>query len=56
VITEITEIEEVSFVTHPKDKRRRVLSITDDDGVRRDLLTWRPVEDGTPSESGGEPD
>jgi hypothetical protein len=39
-------IEEVSIVTDPKDKRRRIVAISDDDGIKRDYLTWRPVEEG----------
>ena len=46
VITEVARIEEVSIVTDPKDKRRRIVAISDDDGIKRDYLTWRPVEDG----------
>jgi hypothetical protein len=44
IITEITKFDEVSLVTNPKDKRRRVFAMTDDDGVKRDTLTWRPCD------------
>ena len=45
IIAEITKLEEVSLVTEPKDKRRRVLAVSDRDGVKRDALTWRPSEE-----------
>jgi hypothetical protein len=42
VITEVAQLDEVSVVMDPKDKRRRVTAIGID-GVQRDYLTWRPV-------------
>lgn len=47
VITEVSRLEEVSLVEHPKDKRRRIIAITDEDGVKRDFLTWRPEDEET---------
>lgn len=47
VISEVTEVREISLVKEPKDKRRRIISITDDDGVTRDFLSWKRVEAGS---------
>jgi hypothetical protein len=43
-ITEVERIDEISLVGDPADKRRRVESVTADDGAHRDYLTWRPVD------------
>jgi hypothetical protein len=56
VITEVSEIEEISLVTHPKDKRRRVEAMTDEEGVKRNLLTWRPITENPPDEPSNEPE
>ena len=34
---------EVSLVDNPANKRCRIISLTDGDGVERDFLTLRPV-------------
>ena len=31
--------------TDPKDKRRRIVAIADDDGVKRDFLSWRLLQE-----------
>ena len=40
-ITEVTEVSEISLVWEPKDKRRRIISVSDDEGRKRDFLSWR---------------
>jgi hypothetical protein len=43
---------EVSFVATPANKRARILVLTDDDGIKRDFLSWRPVErNGAPAQT-----
>jgi hypothetical protein len=46
VISEVTQVDEISLVQHPKDKRRRVLFVSDEEGVRRNFLTWRSTDPG----------
>lgn len=41
------EVEEVSFVTNPANKHCRVISFTDDDGLKRDAFTLRVILDKT---------
>jgi len=38
------EIKEVSFVNEPAGKYRRVLQLTDEHGITRDLMTWKRIE------------
>jgi hypothetical protein len=37
------DIEEASLVDNPASKHARGVILTDDEGVRRDFLSWRPV-------------
>ncbi len=41
VISEVTEVTEISIVDHPKDKRRRMLFASGPNGSSRDLMTGR---------------
>jgi|SRR5215204_825106 len=43
-ISDVTEVSELSFVEQPKDKRRRIIMVADDQGGKRDFLTWRPLK------------
>ena len=49
IIEEVKELKEISLVTEPANKRARIISITDEDGISRDIMTWRPVSDTTNS-------
>lgn len=37
------ELEEVSIVFNPGNKHCRIMSITDDEGITRDTLTWQVI-------------
>lgn len=43
-IIEELQLLEVSIVEHPKDKRCRVTSISDNTGRKRDLFTWELID------------
>jgi hypothetical protein len=45
IIEEVKELKEVSLVTEPANKRARIVRITDDDGILRDVMTWRAISD-----------
>lgn len=47
IIEEVKELQEISLVTEPANKRARIISITDEDGISRDIMTWRPISDIT---------
>ena len=49
IIEEVKELKEISLVTDPANKRARILSITDEDGISRDIMTWWPVSGTTNS-------
>lgn len=44
VITQ-ADLEEVSLVDKPANKLARIISITDEEGIKRDFLTWRIITD-----------
>src|SRR5712692_4165283 len=41
IIEEVKELQEISLVTEPANKRARIISITDEDGISRNIMTWR---------------
>lgn len=45
IIEEVKELTEVSVVTEPANKRARIIRMSDEDGILRDTMTWRPVSD-----------
>jgi phage head maturation protease len=47
IIEEVKELKEVSLVMEPANKRARVIRITDDDGILRDVMTWQPAPEST---------
>jgi hypothetical protein len=49
VVRGIREVTEVSIVEHPADKRCRVFNFTDN-GIKRDLMTWRIMPSDPPKE------
>lgn len=44
IIREIQTFSEVSIVKEPANKRARVYQLTDEDGITRDLMTWKRIE------------
>ena len=46
------ELEETSIVFNPANKHCRISSVTDDEGVKRDTLTWQVIPN-TPSPRNG---
>ncbi len=53
IIEEVKELKEISLVTEPANKRARVISITDDDGILRNVMTWRAVPDNADRKTNG---
>jgi len=47
IIEEVKELTEVSLVTEPANKRARIIRISDEDGILRDVMTWQPVSNNT---------
>lgn len=45
IIEQIKEIKEVSLVTEPANKRARIVRLTDENGIFRDIMTWRTVSE-----------
>ncbi len=43
-IIEEAELLEISIVSDPANRSARILTISDEDGVPRDVMTWLPVE------------
>jgi hypothetical protein len=45
IIEEVKELTEVSLVTEAANKRARIIRISDEEGILRDVMTWQPVSD-----------
>ncbi|GER86525.1 hypothetical protein KDW_06870 [Dictyobacter vulcani] len=50
------DLKEFSLVEKPANKHARVTSFTDEEGVHRDFLTWRPAIKATPNTKGNKKD
>ena len=44
IIREVKEIKEISIVEEPANKHRRVLQFIDEEGTKRDWMTWRRIK------------
>ena len=47
IIEKIKEIKEISLVSDPANKRARIIRLTDENGILRDVMTWRAVSKQT---------
>lgn len=54
IIEKIKEIKEFSIVSEPANKRARITRITDEDGILRDVMTWRAVPEEMNNSTGTE--
>ncbi|HVB23022.1 MAG TPA: hypothetical protein VNG51_13855 [Ktedonobacteraceae bacterium] len=43
IIEKIKEVKEFSLVSEPANKRARIVRLTDENGILRDVMTWRVV-------------
>jgi len=45
-------LKEISIVDEPANKRARAISMTDEEGNRRDIMTWRIIEEASAANNG----